>query len=183
MGLDMYLNKIPRYGNATAKTVEAIEDYLDWVRRTKEGSTNCTLKEWCGLNKIPSQRYINFYSQYYTIGKYGFGIIMTQVGYWRKANAIHGWFVDNVQGGIDDCRYHKEVTVSKFQALLYACNKVLNNHDLAKELLPVRGGLFFGSYEYDEDYFSNLEETVNIITQIFNTTDFDAEMIYYRSSW
>ena len=25
-------------------------------------------------------------------------------GYWRKANQIHKWFVDNVQGGIDDCR-------------------------------------------------------------------------------
>ena len=24
--------------------------------------------------------------------------------YWRKANAIHGWFVKNAQQGIDDCR-------------------------------------------------------------------------------
>ena len=27
-----------------------------------------------------------------------------EVMYWRKANAIHKWFVDNVQGGEDDCR-------------------------------------------------------------------------------
>ena len=26
------------------------------------------------------------------------------VGYWRKANHIHKWFVDNVQEGIDDYR-------------------------------------------------------------------------------
>ena len=26
-----------------------------------------------------------------------------EVGYWRKANAIHGWFVRNVQNGKDDC--------------------------------------------------------------------------------
>ena len=26
-----------------------------------------------------------------------------QIASWRKANAIHKWFVDNVQDGVDDC--------------------------------------------------------------------------------
>ena len=26
------------------------------------------------------------------------------VGYWRKANAIHNWFVQNVQDGRDECQ-------------------------------------------------------------------------------
>ena len=183
MGLDMYLNKMPRYRCATAKAVEAVEDYLDWVRRTEEGSTNCTLKEWCGSDKIPSQRCIDFYSKFYTVGKYGLGHIMTQVGYWRKANQIHRWFVNQVQDGVDDCRYHKEVSESKFKELLDACNAVLNDHSLADDLLPPMGGFFFGSYEYDEYYFDDLKETVDIITKILETTDFDTEMIYYRSSW
>ena len=25
-----------------------------------------------------------------------------EVAYWRKANAIHGWFVYNIQDGVDD---------------------------------------------------------------------------------
>ncbi len=29
--------------------------------------------------------------------------ITAEVMYWRKSNAIHKWFVDNVQGGVDDC--------------------------------------------------------------------------------
>ncbi len=29
-----------------------------------------------------------------------------EVGYWRKANQIHNWFVKNVQGGVDDCGYY-----------------------------------------------------------------------------
>ena len=29
--------------------------------------------------------------------------VTEEVGYWRKANAIHKWFVDNVQKGEDDC--------------------------------------------------------------------------------
>lgn len=30
MGLDMYLMKMPRYKNATAKDVSKVELYLDW---------------------------------------------------------------------------------------------------------------------------------------------------------
>ena len=26
------------------------------------------------------------------------------VAYWRKANHIHQWFVDHVQGGVDECQ-------------------------------------------------------------------------------
>ena len=32
MGLDMYLNKMPRYKNATARDVAAVENYLDWMK-------------------------------------------------------------------------------------------------------------------------------------------------------
>ena len=28
------------------------------------------------------------------------------VAYWRKANQIHNWFVENVQGGEDECKPH-----------------------------------------------------------------------------
>jgi hypothetical protein len=50
--------------------------------------------------------------------------IIEQVCYWRKANAIHGWFVKNVQGGKDDCRdYH--VAVEKLQELVAVCDEVL----------------------------------------------------------
>jgi hypothetical protein len=27
-----------------------------------------------------------------------------EVGYWRKANAIHGWFVRELAGGVDECQ-------------------------------------------------------------------------------
>src|SRR4051812_7040675 len=29
--------------------------------------------------------------------------VVSQAGYWRKANQIHSWFVNNVQNGTDDC--------------------------------------------------------------------------------
>ena len=30
--------------------------------------------------------------------------IEVEVGYWRKANAIHNWFVQKCQEGVDECQ-------------------------------------------------------------------------------
>jgi hypothetical protein len=46
------------------------------------------------------------------------------VMYWRKANHIHKWFVDNVQDGNDDQREYR-VGWDQLEALLTACNKVI----------------------------------------------------------
>lgn len=127
MGLDMYLNRMPRYRGATAQDVSAVENYLDWLRAKENDSeyANCTFEDWCGHKKIPSKSYIDFYSQFYTEGKYGFYHIAEQVGYWRKANQIHNWFVENVQDGIDDCNYHREVTEEDLRELLDICERVI----------------------------------------------------------
>lgn len=49
--------------------------------------------------------------------------IFEQVGYWRKANAIHKWFVDNVQNGNDNCEYY-EVSKKQLEELLDVCKTV-----------------------------------------------------------
>src|SRR5690606_27196657 len=65
-----------------------------------------------------------------------------EVAYWRKANHIHNWFVENVQGGVDNCEPF-EVTKDKLQELLNLCQLVYTNKDKAKELMPTSGGFFF----------------------------------------
>lgn len=102
-------------------------------------------------------------------------------GYWRKANQIHGWFVQNVQNGEDDC---KECFVSReaLETLKATCLKVLEDNSLAEELLPPAEGFFFGQYEYDEYYYEQLRYTVELTHRVLtNTTDEDS--IYYQSSW
>lgn len=125
----MYLNRMPRYKNTTAKEVNAIEGYLDWLKEKKEGSeyANCTLKEWCSVDEseLPSKDVIEFYKPFYSTNKYGYGYIMEEVGYWRKANQIHNFFVENVQDGEDDCSYHNECTKEILEDLLDKCYKVL----------------------------------------------------------
>ena len=114
--------------------------------------------------------------------------ITEQFSYWRKANAIHKWFVDNVQDGVDDCKEHY-VSQSEMEELLELCKKVKENHSLASELLPTTQGFFFGSQEYDEYYFSDIDDTIEILESAledFKNTDnsFDYGYdYYYESSW
>ena len=81
--------------------------------------------------------------------------VMTEEIYWRKANQIHKWFVENVQNGIDNCAmyYVSEESLYKLKEL---CEKVLENSELAGELLPTTNGFFFGSTEYDEFYYHDV---------------------------
>lgn len=106
--------------------------------------------------------------------------ISIDVGYWRKANAIHDWFVREVQGGEDECRPHY-VGREQLTELRQICEEVLENRKLASKLLPTTSGFFFGSTEYDQYYYDDLEATVKIIeTALALPTAWEFE---YRSSW
>jgi len=103
----------------------------------------------------------------------------TGLAYWRKANAIHKWFVDNVQGGLDDCK-ESQVSRGQLKELVKLCKQVLKNHDLAPVLLPTQHGFFFGTQEYDDDYFEQLVYTKNILNQVVKSPH---AVITYLSSW
>lgn len=121
--------------------------------------------------------------------------------YWRKANAIHKWFVDNVQYGEDDCGSY-EVSVEQLLELRDACKKVIRSSKLvegkvfagrrfennrfvditepgkvildpsvAEELLPTTDGFFFGSTGYDEYYLGDLRRTVAGIDAILENIE------------
>lgn len=100
--------------------------------------------------------------------------------YWRKANAIHRWFVINVQDYKDDCEIYP-VSKEKLKELLYTCKEVLNDYTKAKELLPTQEGFFFGSTLYDDDYFDDIIFTMNNLIKILNNKDL--KNLYYCSSW
>jgi hypothetical protein len=122
--------------------------------------------------------------------------IVEHVGYWRKANHIHKWFVDNCQDGEDDCR---EAYVSKeqLQELLDTCKKVLKAktakkgkkvavkgevEETAEDLLPPQSGFFFGGTEIDENYYNDIKDTIKIIEGLLKE-GIDNASIYYQSSW
>ena len=107
--------------------------------------------------------------------------IEEEVGYWRKANQIHRWFVENVQNGVDDCGEYS-VGKSQLEKLLNECREVLNDHSKAEDLLPSAAGFFFGNTDYDEYYYDDLERTIVMLDKILGETNPNQD-IYYSSSW
>jgi hypothetical protein len=105
-----------------------------------------------------------------------------EIGYWRKANQIHRWFVQNVQNGVDDCGKYK-VTKEHLIQLHNTCNEVLNDHSLAEELLPAQSGFFFGNTDYDDWYYNDVENTKRIINYILEFQSYCLDDLYYCSSW
>jgi hypothetical protein len=156
MGLDMYLSK-----KTYVKQWEHQGDDSFKVEVTKKGEP---------VSHIKPER---------------ISYIEEEIGYWRKSNQIHNWFVQNVQNGTDDCGSYF-VGKEQLEELLELCKQVLANHKLAEELLPAQGGFFFGSTDYDEYYYDDLTHTVQIIESLLseqNERGYINGDIYYQSSW
>lgn len=136
-----------------------------------------------------------------------------EVMYWRKANAIHKWFVDNCQKGEDNCQPHL-VRKNKMRELYEVCKAITEHaeliHDkvqnglelkdgewqpimedgfrikdtsLAETLLPTTSGFFFGSTNYDQWYYEDVKQTYEKLGEIIEADEFDEYNFYYESSW
>jgi hypothetical protein len=107
--------------------------------------------------------------------------VSVNFGYWRKANAIHNWFVENVQDGKDDCQ-ESWLSPDNIQSLLDTVNKVLADTTLAPSLLPTTEGFFFGGTEYNEWYWRDVEYTKGLLERMLDPKMKDWHF-YYQASW
>lgn len=107
----------------------------------------------------------------------------TEVCYWRKANQIRQWFVDNCDYPADGNCDEAEVTKENLEALIDTCRKVIENPKLADELLPCSKGFFFGSQDYDKWYFEDLEHTITTCEDIIKSTNWEKEIVTYSDWW
>lgn len=109
--------------------------------------------------------------------------VIEEIAYWRKANAIHKWFVDNCNNGDVDCNC-TDIFVSKdsLLCLLEDCKKVLKNKNKANEILPTCSGFFFGTLDYDECYYEDIKLTIKQIKKIIKDYPNDG-YFYYEASW
>lgn len=114
--------------------------------------------------------------------------VSCQVAYWRKANAIHKWIVDNCADGRDECQ-EIYMPIDKLIELKDTCGDVLENHSLAKDLLPTCEGFFFGGQEYDEWYYRDVKYTYDILTKLINFLNEHSNdkkckyWVAYEASW
>ena len=115
-------------------------------------------------------------------GDYGAQEVTFRIAYWRKANAIHQWFVDNCQEGVDECQ-ETWVPREKLADLMELCEKIIAKPKVAQELLPTQGGFFFGSTNYDEWYMQDVKHTYDRLSKILNDDALAGCQFYYQSSW
>lgn len=112
--------------------------------------------------------------------------IIEASAYWRKANHIHQWFVDNVQNGEDDCKPY-EVSNARLKELVALCEEVVAKNDdaFSEENLPTQEGFFFGGTEYDEYYYDCCKETITMLNEALEGVDEkDYNVSFeYHSSW
>jgi hypothetical protein len=134
--------------------------------------------------------------------------IVEEVGYWRKFNALHYWFVEYCQDGVDDGREHY-VSVNNLKELLETLNQVKNLLDKSKlvskvgnnrsgdnviietyecedevrNILPPKDGFFFGGTEIDQYYKENIERSIDIIQELINESDKYSCEFHYHASW
>ena len=179
MGLDMYLTK---------------RTYVKNWKHTPSGKRHQITIEGPSAHLIQTERISE---------------IVEDVAYWRKANHIHNWFVENVQEGNDDCREYYVSTV-QLKELVDICKRVVTaatmvdasvsngeqlteegwipilvagqqveNLEEVKKLLPTQRGFFFGNTDYDKYYVDDCAETIKALEPLLESP---AEF-YYRSSW
>lgn len=104
------------------------------------------------------------------------------VAYWRKANHIHGWFERNVAyGELENCELYP-VSFEQLMSLGITCQLVKANPESAPVLLPRQEGFFFGSGEYDDDYFMDVDDTLEIIRKVCDALQ-DNDELFYHAWW
>ena len=125
----------------------------------------------------------------------------TTVAYWRKANAIHGWFVRELADGVDHCQ-EIEVSRGQLQSLLAQCKAVKATMDRGKEAsgkltipeednpIPPTAGFFFGNTDDAEYYYEDLVDTIKKLETVLENTEpkpdaepWDMPTFIYQASW
>lgn len=102
---------------------------------------------------------------------------------WRKANAIHAWFVSEIQGGIDEWNEYP-VPVEKLVELMELCVAAYDSNWLASSnLMPTMVGPFFGSTEYDAHYYEELRYTIFHLKRLLGSPASKRVQFYYQASW
>jgi hypothetical protein len=166
MGLDMYLYSAPKIEGMDLDEILAANAHLAVLEKE-----NMNLYQ-----KVKG--YIKHFEEY----DYSWDSLLTKVAYWRKANQIHRWFVENVQNGKDECEVY-EVNINHLILLCNYCDMILKGEAEPWDVLPTSSGFFFGSTDYDRFYFKEIRETHHTLDVLIQNFPFKINYLLYQSSW
>ena len=98
--------------------------------------------------------------------------IESTVAYWRKANAIHRWFVNAVQDGEDDCR-DAEIGIDTIKELRGLCHGILAKMKGQVLRVPDSSMDDFGKcYEAEDGFVREIVIDPDNIAPLDNATEF-----------
>lgn len=183
MGLDMYLNRnLNPNGNVLRITPQDEFNSNDFAKLLERATKS-------------SESYLR-------------PTISVNIAYWRKANAIHEWFVEHCGDDVDECQ-DIDVSLDDLRELKDICERILqapNDINLMESLLPPQDGFFFGGTDLNDEgtlnaYLEDVRYTNDMLSEEFRIVDefkkyktpseynpersIDAIDIYYtyRASW
>ncbi len=133
MGLDMYLDSYKgTKDDGTRLSFEAVKGfeavYEDMYVPDNKELTAKTKEEFLKINGITSL--INDRGS----DAWSWMSFQKKEMYWRKANHIHMWFVNNVQSGEDDCNQYA-VTKENLQELANICKEIIDKCPLVPGII------------------------------------------------
>ena len=98
--------------------------------------------------------------------------------YYRKVNLLYAYFADRLDN--ESCI----VTRHDCEDIIKKCEIVLEKEDesISESLLPTQGGFFFGSTQYDDNYYYDVRDVLNQFKEYLNNwTDETIGWVYF--SW
>lgn len=88
--------------------------------------------------------------------------------YFRKVNFLIPFVESQTGTVVDNCEPVK-LTKDDLTVLVDRCKEVLAHHKKASSLLPTRDGFFFGSTDYDEWYFKDVQQVHDSVSDLLST--------------
>ena len=186
MGLDMFLYSVPKVKSEAelCEIEKRLAEAFFAGEFEKELHTIHLEKKFIFGIPIEIERFPETKEKYEEYKKADGHVIKVRVdislGYWRKFNALHSWFVENVQKGTDDCNRYivTEHHLRKLQEDL----SELTPENVGKKL-PTKGGYFFGNTDYDDYYWQEVERTKAFVSYVLNQINHRERTIIYQASW
>lgn len=179
--VENYLEAL-RFGESTNELLAAYGfkgSFVEWFLSGKELNQEDAARISAEIEAIYTPEMIEFYKGLYREMYWPYDImkkfpryrIVEEVAFWQNAFQIVYWFEHNVESIDGWCC----PDMTDLQKLYDVCRMVLENRELAPELLPIP----FEDAVYDDEYFDDVYATMHKVHEVLRSIDFDKYTIHF----
>ena len=109
----------------------------------------------------------------------------------QHAGAVYRWLIERTELTMQD-RHPVMVSQECITELYKACQTVVSlepdedgyiDCNICEQTLPAMESSYFGMTEYCEEYQEEVQQALDTLNILFDTIDFDAEVVLVQASW